>query len=102
MTNIQHRNMVITQHIRQRMDERGVQGWEVVETLRKPQGIQRVEGEPDQRKYWGKNGVCVVVSYSSYEANLVTVFRRNRDDSNSTTEASPQGAQGKTATLPLR
>lgn len=77
MTNIQHRNMVISKHIRQRMDERAITGSDVVDTIRNPTQILRVPGQPDQRKYRGKNGVVVVVSYSSYEANLVTVFRRN-------------------------
>lgn len=74
--NIQHQNMVISKHIRERMTERGVSGRDVVETLRTPLQIQRVPGEPDQRKYWGKDGVIVVVSYSTHEANLVTVFRK--------------------------
>ena len=71
------------------MDERGISGREVVEALRHPRQILRVPGEPDQRKYVGQSGVVVVVSYSSFEANMVTTFRRSHDQ-DSTAEEAPQ------------
>lgn len=69
----------ISDHVKERMAERGISGQDVMNTLRKPVRIDRVEGEPHKRVYRGKSGIGVVVAREHDYSVLVTVFRKDRD-----------------------
>ena len=69
----------ISDHVKERMAERGISGQDVMNTLRKPVRIDRVEGEPHKRVYRGKSGIGVVVAREHDYSMLVTVFRKDRD-----------------------
>lgn len=70
---------LISDHVKERMAERGISGQDVMNTLRKPVRIDRVEGEPHKRVYRGKSGIGVVVAREHDYSVLVTVFRKDRD-----------------------
>ena len=69
----------ISDHVKERMAERGISGQDVMNTLRKPVRIDRVEGEPHKRVYRGKSGIGVVVAREHDYSMLVTVFRKDSD-----------------------
>ena len=69
----------ISDHVKERMAERGISGQDVMNTLRKPVRIDRVEGELHKRVYRGKSGIGVVVAREHDYSMLVTVFRKDRD-----------------------
>lgn len=69
----------ISDHVKERMAERGISGQDVMNTLRKPVRIDRVEGEPHKRVYRGKSGIGVVVAREHDYSMLVTVFRKDLD-----------------------
>lgn len=70
---------LISDHVKERMAERGISGQEILDTLRSPERIDRVEGEPHKRVYRGKSGIGVVVAREHDYSMLVTVFRKDRD-----------------------
>lgn len=70
---------LISDHVKERMAERGISGQEIMDTLRSPERIDRVEGEPYKRVYRGKTGIGVVVAREHDYSILVTVFRKDRD-----------------------
>ena len=70
---------LISDHVKERMAERGISGQDVMNTLRKPVRIDRVEGEPHKRVYRGKSGIGVVVAREHDYSMLVTVFRKDSD-----------------------
>lgn len=69
----------ISDHDKERMAERGISGQDVMNTLRRPLRIDRVEGEPHKRVYRGKSGIGVVVAREHDYSMLVTVFRKDLD-----------------------
>lgn len=69
----------ISDHVKERMAERGISGQDVMDTLRRPLRIDRVEGEPHKRVYRGKSGIGVVVAREHDYSMLVTVFRKDLD-----------------------
>ena len=69
----------VSDHVKERMAERGISGQEVMDTLRRPLRIDRIEGEPHKRVYRGKSGIGVVVAREHDYSMLVTVFRKDRD-----------------------
>lgn len=69
----------ISDHVKERMAERGISGQDVMDTLRKPARIDRVEGEPHKRVYRSNTGIGVVVAREHDYSVLVTVFRKDRD-----------------------
>lgn len=79
----------ISDHVKDRMAERGITVQEVMDALRKPTRIDRVDGEPHKRVYRGNTGVGVVVAREHDYSLLVTVFRRDRHDPNRETEKNP-------------
>ena len=67
----------ISDHVKERMAERGISGQDVMDTLRRPMRIDRVEGEPHKRVYRGKTGIGVVVAREHDYSVLVTVFKKD-------------------------